>query len=200
MNCAENETHQFSHDDNINTWVKEHRQEISKYNRKDIISFEYKKQKAILNAMSPIKRKSVWQEKVNYILDLDLSKDEKEYLKWFGKAFKTMDYETTISQEFSDLLYERVKGGIEKFNWSAEFVFTIFFTVGDLDEKKIKLKSSSHNQKIQEEPDTCTCYYDGGCPGWWNTCSEPDQCKNANTDCGVFGGTTCDGYCTDDIW
>ena len=202
--CSETVDHEFSHDDDINNWVRVNQKEISKYDRNDILDFSIKKQKAILRALPSEKKKKIWQEKVIYILELDLSKEEKKFLKWFGVAFKKMDYEEPISQKFSDELYEKVMVGVKKFNWSKEFVYSMFFSVGDLNEKKSKILSSgnvsnSHAAKVQEEPDTYTCYYSVSCTGWNNTCSEPDECKFANNDCGVFGNTTCDGYCTSDI-
>lgn len=196
INCSDNEIHEFSHDDEINRWVKENKKQILTYNRKDIKNFSIAKQRAILQALPAKKRKLIWQEKINYILNLKLSEEETAYLKWFEQAFKKINYEVPTSKDFSNEMYDKVMIGAKEFNWSSEFIYLTFFTIADL---KANVRSNITAQKISGEPDTCTCYYNGGCSGWNNTCSEPDVCKKANTDCGVFGSTGCDAYCTGDI-
>jgi hypothetical protein len=199
--CNENVDHEFSHDSTINSWVKANKQEILNYTRKDIKSFSEKKQKAILRVMPANKKKEIWQEKVDYLLKMNLSKEEKVYIKWFAEALKKMDYKAPISDKFTEELDEKVTIGAKKFNWSKEFVRNSFFKIGDVNLGKtdVELKSYQIQSRVGE-PETCTCrssYW--GCTGINNDCNKPDTCKYANTDCGVFGTSRCTGYCTDEI-
>lgn len=198
FSCSENESHEFSHNEDINTWVKENKKEILNYNRADIKEFSIEKQRAILVALPKDKKKKIWQEKVDYMLNYDLPKEEKKFIEWFGLAFEKVNYEKPMSQNFSDELYEKVMVGAKKFNWSSKFIYLMFFTIDDADTDKNQTNSNT-NKKMSGEPDNCTCYYDAGCSGWNNTCHEPDSCTYGNNNCGVFGSTSCDGYCTGDI-
>jgi hypothetical protein len=195
---SENSNHEFSHDSKIESWVQENKKETVNFNRNKIKSFSIEKQRAILRALPAKSKKKIWQEKVNYILNFELSKEEKKFLELFGLAFKKMNYETPTPQKVSDELNEKVMTGAKKFNWSSEFVYSMFFSVGDVHTEKIKSNLNT-SEKMRGEPTDCNCYYNGGCSGWNNNCNEPDTCQTANNNCGVFGGTQCDGYCTSDI-
>ncbi|PQJ80496.1 hypothetical protein BTO18_15525 [Polaribacter porphyrae] len=197
--CNETVDHEFSHDENINTWVKDNIELISKYKRKDLLAFKREKQRAILRAMSPKQRKVIWEEKVDYILNMNLSKQEMDYLKWFAEAFKKIDYKSTISDEFSEELDQKVTFAAKKFNWNKNFVNSTFFSIGNVSEKDL-VTDDSNIQSRQQEPDTCSCRSSfWGCSGLSNDCVKPDECKTDNGDCGVFGSSNCTGYCSAEI-
>lgn len=85
--CNRDDYHEFSHDPKIESWVQENKKEIINFDWEKVTTFSEKEQKAILRALSPKQRKALWQKKVNHILTLDLSKEEKRYIKWFAEIF-----------------------------------------------------------------------------------------------------------------
>lgn len=200
MNCTENEAHQFSHNEDINQWVNENKTQLLNFERKEIKELDFEKQKAVMRLLPPEKRRKVWAQKINYILQMNLSEAELNHMKYFAEEFKKIDYKAPISDEFSDELYEKVMIGAKKFNWNEEFIYTAFFTVGDVSYSKLNEDLNSNNLTTEGIDPPCVCRYSASCFGYNNTCHKPDKCTVANTDCGVFGTSTCNGYCTDDIF
>ncbi|MCI2229190.1 bacteriocin fulvocin C-related protein [Polaribacter sp. MSW13] len=199
--CSESVDHEFSYDSKINAWVKTNKKEILNYSRDDIKLFSEKKQKAILRIMPANKKKEIWQEKVDYILKMNLSKEEKVFLKLFTETFKEIDYKSPISKEFTEELDKKVTLGAKKFNWSKEFVHNTFFTIKDVN--LVENDFVSKEDKLEArggEQDNCNCTPSfWGCTGYNNDCSKPDKCETNNGDCGVWGTSNCTGYCTGDL-
>ena len=200
--CNESITHEFSHDETINEWVNNNKKTLITYNRDDIKELSIGKQKAVLRFLPPNKRKEIWEEKVDYILSLDLTKDEIKYLKWFKSALTKINYDEPFTEEFSKLLEEKLVFGQKKFDWDKEFIHKAFFNVSDININKWNSRKDKENVQymLDGEPDTCTCTSSmWGCSGYNNTCSKPDKCKYSNYDCGILGNSECTGYCTGDI-
>ncbi len=197
--CSETVNHEFSHDDDINNWTKVNQKEISRYDRNDILDFSVKKQKAILRALPTEKKKAIWQQKINYIKNLKLSVEEKKYINWFSNIFEEINFNERTPKEVSSKMKSKALEAKMLFNWSNKFISEMFFLPGNVDLKtKIqKVKVVNNLNKIQqEEPSNCECKYDWGCPGGWSAiCTEPEECKTNNNDCGFFSNDNCNGYC-----
>lgn len=200
--CSDDINHEFSHDDSINQWAIKNKKDLIKLERKQIKKLNLEKQKAVLRLMPAAKRKKIWSEKIEYITNLDLSEKEKEFIYWFKEKFSKISYKEPISEKFSEELYNKLIIGIEKFNWTEEFAFKTFFTVGDVDVSlnKTSKEVEPQNLKFQQgEPTNCYCRYSLSCSGWNNSCVAPDKCVTNNYNCGVFGTSSCTGYCNGNI-
>lgn len=199
ISCSENIKHEFSHDPEINSWVKQHKKEILTYNREKIKTYNLAKQKAILRVFSPEKKKAIWKEKIDYIFSLELSEEEKKYFNKFKTIFKALDYKEPISDELDGKLYKLVINGKELFDWDDKFIYETFFSVGDVNQIKSKstVNLSSKAVPVLDDEDKVDCYcrYSISCPGFSPSCKDKDKCENANTDCGVLGTSSCTGYC-----
>lgn len=178
----------------IENWVQTNYKVLATYNRKEIATYPRTVQRAILRSFSPEKRKEIWQSKVEYLTSSsNFSKDEKHYLQWFAEKFNELSYDKAFEKDISQEMYDRAIAGIDKFGWSKTQVHKMFFTIGNL---------SNVEEQAERNPDPdpigtyCECYYDLGCPTW--NCDSNNGCNDSGSnpnDCGVFGGTTCDGNC-----
>lgn len=195
LGCSEEEKC-YSCDPEIDTWVKKNINEIVNFDRAKIATFSHSKQKAILGALSPDRKKVLWQEKVDYLLDLDLTKEEKVYIDWYADAFKKFNYNMPIDKKLEKEMYDKLISGIKTFNWSNEFVYKAFFVLGDIQENLLKPSESS--MAFAGGGSSCNCMYDLGCSGWNNSCGNVTCGDNSATDCGFFGGSDCTGICDAD--
>lgn len=97
-------------------------------------------------------------------------------------------------------MYDKAMEGMYLFGWSKSQVHRMFFTIESLHKPN---NSQQKNIDFIQEPEGpegngtwCECYYDLGCPTW--DCDSGAECDNSSGsphDCGVFGGTACDGNC-----
>lgn len=179
----------------IESWIENNSETLSSYGRNEIATYSRSVQKAILRSFSAKKRKQIWQLKVDYLLTSpEFSKEERKYLLWFAEKFKTLSYEKAFDINLSHEMYDKVIEGISIFGWSNEKAYKMFFTIGDLNNIKNgkNLKSAPSEDKFT----WCECYYDLGCPNW--DCDSKADCDGSSGnphDCGIFGGTDCDGNC-----
>jgi len=181
------------HDPSLRTWVLENKSEIINYNREKISSYPLKQQKAILTILSPEKKKELWNDKLIHISNLNLPKEEKVYLKWFNEAFKKINYSEGTSKDLENEMFDKLTEGIKTFNWSNKFVYETFFTLGNAD----LISDDNTAQRVLANDDTlCECMYDWGCgSGSGPSCTDNPDCTTANNNCGIFGGSQCDGSC-----
>lgn|SRR5690606_15224171 len=215
MCTAENETPTISIDkqsvsevkpfdsNDIENWVQTNYKVLATYNRKEIATYPRTVQRAILRSFSPEERKEIWQSKVEYLTSSsNFSKDEKHYLQWFAEKFNELSYDKAFEKDLSQEMYDRAIAGIDKFGWSKAQVHKMFFTVGDVDNTEYQHKRDLVSYKGPGGNGAwCECYYDLGCPNW--DCDSSANCDDGTDpdnelsphDCGVFGGTPCDGNC-----
>ena len=197
---------ELSQDDKLTTWIKSNSRVFATYNREEIGTYPRGIQKAILRSFSPEKRRNIWQSKVDHLMSIsDFSTEEKNHLRWFAETFKTLAYDKAFDKDLSQELHNKVIEGMEKFGWSKTQVHKMFFTIENITDsgpQKSSQKSSTEpidyiDDKIDPETGPhCECYYDLGCPTW--DCDSGNNCDDSSDnphDCGVFGGTDCDGNC-----
>ena len=176
--------------------------EINNYDWGKVSTFSVKEQKAILRASSPKKRKTLWQNKVNHILTISLSKDEREYLEWFADIFKKINYNEPTPEYLSAKMKKKVLEAKSKFGWSDKLIHNLFFTTDDVVLKNKYIDYQFYSRGNTDDgpddgnnpPDTCDCKYDLGC-GWAKECASNSGCEYNNGDCGIFGNDSCNGSC-----
>lgn len=200
VGCSESKIHEFSHDEDLNSWVLENKEELSNYERKQIKLFSQAKQKAILRVLTPQKRQKIWASKVQHLLSLEMSNEEKMLLKWFAEIFKKIDYDKPTPQLISNQMYNKALKAKKVFGWSDEFIHNLFFTVSDINlnismGSDITTEDEGNDGGVGGPPDTCDCKYDFGC-GLIKECASNKTCKYNTNDCGFFGNDACNGTCT----
>lgn len=181
----------YSCDATINSWVKNNKSAIVKFDRKEIASYSHSYEKAILRAIPIDRKQELWQEKVNYILTLQLPKEEMDLLKWYAEMFQRVDYHSKnehISKELQELMYQKVKDAMKNYGWSREFVYNVFFRIGNIGD------NNSGGNSVREQGE-CDCNWNIGCPGH-DDCEEQYQdCTETDYGCGIFGNGGCYGEC-----
>ena len=185
----------FSCDPDLNAWAKTNKSKIIEFNREEIASFSHGRQKAILAVLSPERKITLWQEKIDHILSLDLSKEEINYLKWYADVFKSFDYKSPTPKDIEKEMYERTINGMSKFGWSQSFVYQTFFVLGDVD----LVNLNSENTKSESGHYDCDCMYQLGCPSFLINDCQTTTCRTPMQNCGVFGNSECTGKCDWDI-
>ncbi|GAA4279673.1 bacteriocin fulvocin C-related protein [Gaetbulibacter aestuarii] len=183
---------------NLESWVTENIEILKTYDRASIATYSRKTQKAILRNFTPEKKKKIWASKMEYLSSsTGFSIEEKNYLKYFSDKLKTLSYDQPFSQELAQEMYNKVLEGINKFGWSNKQAYEMFFTIGNLSSDTVSQTSNTQLLRTpltqEGDPAPCECYYDLGCPTW--NCDSGNGCKQESYDCGVFGGTLCDGNC-----
>lgn len=194
-----NQENKLEQDISLEEWVENNYEVLSTYSRVEISSYSKTVQKAILRSFPPKKIKEIWQSKIDYLLSSsDFSKNEKKYFQWFAKKFENLSYDKAFDKNLSQEMYEKAIAGIDKFGWSKTDVYKMFFTIGNLNTDDNQQKRAVLTQYPGDDTNGtwCECYYDISCPGW--DCDSGANCDNSGDsphDCGVFGGTDCDGNC-----
>lgn len=189
---SSNECH--SCDSKINQWVEENIDEIAQFERDKISTFSHNYQKAILGAIPSDRKKELWTEKIDHILNLDLSMKELDYLKWYEGAFKEINYYEPTRSELAREMYNRTIEGMKKFGWNKDFVYQTFFLIGNVGLQKPIVQNLK--QEEEEEGVACGCMYDIGCGIANGTCNEDVTCNSSSDDdCGFFGNSDCEGEC-----
>ena len=81
ISCEKKEP-EFSCDPEINKYVKDHKKSLADISLDELNTYEISLQRAIFNSWDPIKKRSVWLEKLNTVLvKEELSLYEQEHLK-----------------------------------------------------------------------------------------------------------------------
>jgi len=184
----------YSCDSTINSWVKNNKSTIVKYDRKKIASYSHGYEKAILRAIPAKRKKELWQEKVDYLLTLDLSKNEMELLNWYAQKFQEGDYsleKERISKDLLDSMYQKLKQAMIDYDWSREFVYNVFFRIGNIGD------NNNGGTSVRGQGEDCDCNWNIGCPGAEDCAEQNQDCYATPYDCGIFGYATCYGLCGD---
>lgn len=198
--CQTDEEH-FSHNKEINDWIIENKTSIKNFKRVDFVKYGYKYQKAMLKLQTPERKKSLWQEKVDYLMELNLPSEERKCISWFAEKFKSMNYNISTPREIEIEMLNKIKEGVDNFGWSKDFIFTMFFSLGDVDidtRKDFVKEGDDDGNDIKISDTDCDCISDWGCPGWDGECFDKD-CKEPQQNCGVFGGSECTGNCNQSL-
>ncbi len=191
----------YSCDDEIDEWVKENYEEIQTFSRDEIASYSRSYQVSILGAINPERKKSLWNEKVRHINILAWSEEEKEEIISITELWHQIDYTRSELQKNIDVnekLISIIETCMGNFNWSEEFVYQVFFTIGDVETDRTDefLTDPPVDQGggSGDKP-KCNCRYSLGC-AWSQKCHDI-SCKTTS-DCGVFGNSDCTGVCSGD--
>lgn len=142
--------------------------------------------------LEPARKKALWQEKVDHILSLELSKGERQLLAWYAEQFKKFDYNTPTSPEVQEAFHEKTKESMKRFGWSKALVYELFFVLQDVDSNKLGNARVDHFTHAPNEggggadDPVCDCTSYWGCPGWDVSCNRDGDCGTTSYTCGFF--------------
>jgi len=214
--CTETEEECYSCDVNIDKWAKEHFEEISTYNRKELGNLSRSKRKAAFRTMDALHRRAVWNQKIGLIRDLLKTSEERKHLDKLIGFLEKIDFGKELSSEEVYKFNNWFEYGEIKFGWNKYFLYSSFFDVttpvmNKYDfEKLYKLELSSNNSNktprystasfvirpfalTQEEPDCDTRWCDY-CYAFGGQYCVPD-CNNSLIGCGWFLLEVCEFDC-----
>ena len=186
----------YSCDPVVDSWVKENKIAIANFSREEIASYPINYQKPILRTLTSTRKKQLWQEKVDYILKLELSKDEVKVLQWYSDIFQKLDYSSNENSEYlQEEMKEKAIIAMKEFGWSKSFIYKSFFVIGDFEKyENISIENDVKNQNKGQGD--CDCRYDMGCGLFYGDCTE-GYCESED-DCGFFGNAECTGSCVEE--
>jgi len=196
----------YSCDPDINSWVKSNLSEISLMGREDIIVKNNPVQIAIFRAFSSQQRLQVWLDKLDEVVKLDWSTEEKAHIMSIRNALK----EEWFSDEFrkDSVKFQPVNlfekdwclEGIKKFGWTQQLITSMVGRLEKLIDKQGNLKVvilKSANVAVETSAEGCTCNVA------WDMCGGPfgisschsTSCTQSPWGCGMLFGYYCDGEC-----
>jgi len=180
--------------------------------RSEWLDLEKSKQLAAGIAFTPEEKHKFWLEKLNEVLTLKWSGDEKKHISelynWIYQnpdIFKNSNKESVEYVNFEKYMYQWSEEGKAKFGWNKQILSAIAMDgnkmidiTGNM-EKRIKLKSNTR-LKVPTEiglGKTCSCYTmhnycdnDADCVD-----HSTSKCNTTNMGCGWLTWEKCDGYC-----
>ena len=205
----------YSCDKTIDSWVRNHIEEIQKMDRSDWLIMDDKLKAASFRAFTQGQKIDFWKEKLAEVMALDWNEDELEHIQ------KVSDFIDTHTAFFGDIplsdeqnneldlfFYQWATYAFEKLKWEKRTVYAIACTglqllskngdigiIPSIAEEAEKMTKSSEQQKI---PD-CDCHLSA-----WNlmACApqifwgcEESECDDEPKGCGWLLGQACDGLC-----
>ncbi len=189
VSCSENE--EIQHVDVVN-WVEKNKVKVQEYSREKIIEMPVIYQKHILKILEPENKKRIWLDKMDHVLNLDLTKEEVGFIEWFKLKISLIDYRMPDKDGIDQVLYEKLIEGMKKFEWSREFAYIAFFSIENVNLENI----TQQTVFTQEGEEICSCRYSLSCPWFRETCRSPEDGCHGGYDCGFAGTSECTGICS----
>lgn len=204
VSSCQKEENLYSCDPGIESWVKSNLKEISLMSREDLAPKEHSVQIAIFRAFSSKQRLQLWLDKIDEVVKLDWSTEEKAHImslrnalkeEWFNDEFRK------DSIKFQPVnLFEKdwCAEGVKKFGWTKQQIGGMVGRVEELIDKQgnfkvVILKSANAVTATSSESDCgCNVSWNMGCVGM--TCNS-SSCTQSPWGCGMLFGYYCDGKC-----
>ncbi len=208
VSSCQKDVNLYSCNPEINNWVKSNLKEISLMSREDITSKEHSVQIAIFRAFSSKQRLQLWVDKLDEVVKLDWSTEEKVHImslrnalkeEWFNDEFRK------DSVKFQPVnLFEKdwCVEGVKKFGWTKQQIGGMVGRVEELIDKqgnfKVVILKSANAVTATSSESSCSCNVA------WDMCGGPfgisscysTSCTQSPWGCGMLFGYYCDGTCS----
>lgn len=200
ISCEKTEL-EFSCDPEINKYVKNNKKSLADISLDELNTYDMSLQRAIFNSWDPLKKRSVWLEKLNSVL-------VKEELNLYEQAHISKlidhiakDYYSEASLNNKPAKYSRFAGewisfAITELNWNEEYIAFIVYRLYTKPEQFYQEISQLNDLTTSITADTET--YDCNC----NTSSDfchTGVCSSGNCNtvvgCGWLWSMECNGNC-----
>ncbi len=205
----------YSCDDEVESWVSLKIKEIPTMSRKEIISYDEPKQKGIYNALTPERRKYIWEKKFEAIKELEWTKKELIHLQSLDSLLIKIDFNESLSNNNLEYFDKWATYGVEELGWTRYFITSGFMKLGKIAKTKeefsktylsnIKKKEKDVSINLKEimainvaNAESCSCrdsYWDDSCQGGYDC--EDNDCDSSFVGCGLLWLSSCNGVCKD---
>lgn len=197
--CSSCSKEYYSCDQEVNNWVCNNLDNISKMTRKDWLEVsDVTYQRGIYNAFLVDQKINLWVGKIEELLGLNWSSAEKEHLIKLQVAIKENVNWFLVNcieeeQDKKDMfMYQWIDYATNKLNWQKELIYSIAFTPEMVTDSKTLLSSRT------ESVSSIKTRSEGG--GWKQDCN----CHNPESAqyiiCGKTGDDCFIGNCTETLW
>ena len=188
--CQDQEDVCYSCDKNVDSWAHENKVSIQNMDRADIATLSGVKQRAAFRVLTPMKRQSIWINKLEQVKEVVKTNAEKQFIaKLITKA-----EETDFNREWTDEEVEEntnlLFNAATEFEWGKSFIVYAFGTLQNID-----LNKEISNSFFAQETVDCNCRW-GWCPD--NSDCETSGCDETNIGCGLFNLGSCTKRCGGD--
>lgn len=202
LHSCGNEDVKYSCDESVDSWVKDHIQEIQGMTRADWLESDPELSIPMYRAFTPDQKISFWRDKFEEVKQLPWSAKEIAHIGELEKFFESHlslfnDGKLSDSQldEVEVFLYKWKEKAEEELGWTQDVVFSIVAsgdkvlnTRGEYDHFKPSISGDT-------KKDDCNCNL-----GSWFTCSPyveclKRSCKDTNQGCGGLFLWDCNGMC-----
>lgn len=210
--CGKNELN-YSCDKEINFWVKGNISNITKMTSDEVLSYrnDVTRQKAIYAALSPEQKKDLWKAKVENVLSLSWTEQEKAHIASLLKIIDASPFlfDSSIQDQYEDeidiISYKWVSFAQEELGWYREIyaIAMTFNPITRLNDQLIvdeSLINAIELTKTRSESLACSCHASSGittgvCPSGFSCVTGGcDKVRN----CGFLGANECIGLCVKD--
>lgn len=187
----------YSCDPKVDAWAKDNLKEIQSIDTETFRKYDTNYRLAIFNAISPQKRVSIWEEKINETLKLNWSEAESEHIKQLLTIINENIewYENGVPEEkqkeYEIMAYRWADYAREKLGWNNELIAAIAAsplllknTKGELIVSPITMRT-----RLKSETETCTC---NPTVSFCSPCTY-DPCDKKSWGCGLLGLGICNG-------
>lgn len=182
----------YSCDPEINSWMINNIEEIEKISLNNLLEEDPLFQKVIFSALSPKKKAEIFNEKIDFVLNLNWSNAQRNAIKKFGKFIDEDLYRSGSNKSDLETWVEVAKG-----LFTDEEIYYIAFSFDKL-KKEYKEKSIGHYSPPCEcsraFPNLSPCGLPV-VPGQDTTQCGFSLCGVQLSACGPAGAFDCDGMC-----
>lgn len=203
VGCKKSES--YSCDPEINTWVKEHKSEIQKMDRSQLLNRSLAYQRAIFVALSPEKKQEMWVSKMDDVLRMQWTEQELEHLMTL-KSYLNLDIFS------SDAEFQKALPAINKWRetaasslgWSNATIASLIASLETPVRNVSGVLSSQVINVVDADPPApkpdCKCNKDDD---YCNGLAGPNgplrcgtaSCKESTSGCGTLWLSACNGTC-----
>lgn len=203
--CSANEE-VYSCNPDADAWAKDNLKGIKEMSREGWLRIEKPAyRKAAYAAFTALQKQTFWITKINEILALDWSVEERTHLlKLLSFITEKMDiFEKGMDDEDEIWSYKWLKYGEDVLKWDKDILFNIAMNgdeVANVEETSFhqnitRLKTRTEHDESQGSDPTCNCRTDK------NDCKSDQECRKASvyycnmTYCGFLYLYVCNGKC-----
>lgn len=181
-------------DQTLNEWISKNYELIQTFDRSDIIKYDAEIQRSIFIALTPDRKKAMWQDKITHLKSVTTNNNELEFLSQVEIIIENTSFEKAWTDQEMDKFKNMLDEATSEFNWTFDFIVYAFGSLDNLKyidgvwEIDYTVRFDPGTMPIGTTPD-CNCKW-GWCPG--GECSSK-SCEETTLGCGFLLLGSCTG-------
>ena len=213
VSCGKDEV--YSCDPEADMWVKSNLVEIKEMTRAEWLAIDdYDFQRAAYIAFNPKQKQDLWIGKMEEVLTLEWSVQEREHIQSALKLLKANLF--AFSKERDQKAFDKLEVDLYKWEefartelgWDKELLYDLVYTAQAMNvDKKVNTELPAKSKRLKNRSESglpesrvCSCNFnaqDCNLPGstcrWWT--EEYSYCVKTDNGCGLWGLRACNGLC-----